>query len=642
MNSGCYVQFLLLAALLMAITGCGSSNLAGTSANSGSGAITAKLSYATSKTAKAVAALPAGVATVEVTVTGTAADGNAIPVVKGVFDNTTSSETLNGIYPGTVTLGVLAKDINGNVLYEGYAINTTVTSGATTSVAITMTPPIVKAENTACTSCHETTLDATGQNLVADYKQSGHYTNTSWTANGKNGSTLPGCAGCHGTQHNDLAPSTSGRCFECHGTNLSLRHVGSGTDARYLSAGDNNCSACHEPHNPINGVGYQERKEWAQSGHAALSGLPFIDYDFKNKNNFGDVSCQRCHTTTGFVNFLTSGYTPPTTLWGNPADTTTKEVIYCNACHSSNDFKSSIRNAGQYTAPYGAATVQARVQYPDSAKSNVCLPCHVGQQNETSIDAVTDFTNTNFGAVNSHYLAAGAILNGKSGFKFYTSSTKYFQPYGVNGSHFAHDQIGVNNYKFPLGHTQPTGYDGPCVTCHMTKGSHTLNYKLGYTDPNGVCAKCHVPADGHTMSDAIIEEEKEGYNASLDLFKTILAQNGMYFNAAYPYFYPSSTPAGYGPAYALTNWTIVGPSGGTGKQNMGSAFNYNLLSHEPGAFTHNRSYAKRLIFDSIEYLQKRTVSGTINFTSYSSAAVPVSKARTYLSGSVSNGVGTRP
>jgi hypothetical protein len=174
----------------------------------------------------------------------------------------------------------------------------------------------------------------------------------------------------------------------------------------------------------------------------------------------------------------------------------------------------------------------------------------------------------------------------------------------------------------------------------MPKGSsHTLDVTQNYKQPDGMCNNCHMASAGHGMTDAVIEEEREGYQAALALFQQVLVQNGIYYSTNYPYFYPSAAPAGYGPAYALSDWTAVGPFGGTGKKNMGSAFNYNLLLREPGAFVHNRVYAKRLIYDSLEYLQKAQVNGNLNFSNFSSAAVPVSKARSYLSGSI---LGSRP
>jgi hypothetical protein len=35
---------------------------------------------------------------------------------------------------------------------------------------------------------------------------------------------------------------------------------------------------------------------------------------------------------------------------------------------------------------------------------------------------------------------------------------------------------------------------------------------------------------------------------------------------------------------------------------MGTAFNYNLLYHEPGAYAHNPDYTKKLIYNSNDYL----------------------------------------
>jgi len=46
----------------------------------------------------------------------------------------------------------------------------------------------------------------------------------------------------------------------------------------------------------------------------------------------------------------------------------------------------------------------------------------------------------------------------------------------------------------------------------------------------------------------------------------------------------------------------------TGKNNMGAAFNFNLLEHDPGAFAHNRFYAKRLIYDSIDWLDDNVMN----------------------------------
>ncbi len=53
---------------------------------------------------------------------------------------------------------------------------------------------------------------------------------------------------------------------------------------------------------------------------------------------------------------------------------------------------------------------------------------------------------------------------------------------------------------------------------------------------------------------------------------------------------------------------------GTGKNNMGSAFNFNLLEHDPGAYAHNRVYVKRLIYDSIDWLDDGVMNYSVGAT----------------------------
>ena len=61
---------------------------------------------------------------------------------------------------------------------------------------------------------------------------------------------------------------------------------------------------------------------------------------------------------------------------------------------------------------------------------------------------------------------------------------------------------------------------------------------------------------------------------------------------------------------------------------MGAAFVYVLLEHEPGAYVHNSLYTKRLIFDSIDWLDNGNMDGDIT------ATVTTDPALTYLNGGV--------
>src|SRR5450631_367138 len=296
-------QYLLFALLIFALSACGTSSqqTAGT-ADLANGKITANLVLPKSS-AKTVGLAGDTVTRVKLMVTGP-----TTPTAKKDFAKNFGGSL--DVYPGSnLIVTAQAFDATG-LVYEGFATDVTVVAGGTATVTIQLIAPVVKAADQNCLACHETTRDITGQNLVADFKQSGHYTNDSWTANAKLGITGTGCAGCHGPQHNDVAPATSGRCFECHGT-LGVNHLnaksliaGEANPARYLNAANNNCSACHEPHNPLNGAGKDERKAWADSGHGDTTGLAWAHYDFTIRDE-----CNRCHTATGFVKAESNGFT---------------------------------------------------------------------------------------------------------------------------------------------------------------------------------------------------------------------------------------------------------------------------------------------------------------------------------------------
>jgi hypothetical protein len=68
----------------------------------------------------------------------------------------------------------------------------------------------------------------------------------------------------------------------------------------------------------------------------------------------------------------------------------------------------------------------------------------------------------------------------------------------------------------------------------------------------------------------------------------------------------------------VTSWLTTGDAdttgATTGKNNMGAAFNYNLLEHDPGAFAHNRYYSKRLIYDAIDWLDDNILNDSVSAT----------------------------
>lgn len=422
---------------------------------------------------------------------------------------------------------------------------------------------------------------------------------------------------------------------------------------------DSACRDCHAAHATTLTI----QKEWAESGHAGeiASGpvqddtavtppiySPWAHYDWDSESR---SSCQRCHTATGAANFLNdpTQYNAATNDFSHLADWTTShktsgqnELLYCWGCHSDAE-TGELRDPGALDFSFSNG---ATASYPDAFHSNLCIACHAGRETGNSIKKSTaDFSNTSF--INSHYLAAAGILYAQSGYEF--ANKDYRSSLG-----FRHDMSG-DNAPLPPSVTEK----GPCVYCHMGSfANHT--WKIANDE---ACDLCHA---GTAFS--LLEEGAGGFNEALEVLRIALDGEGYFFYAAHPYFY--TTP--YDPTYTeigdcssnlpVKNWQADGTSvftwdyssatatskscvskvdpaapgiAGTGQDLMGAAYNYNLLAHEPGAFVHNSLYAKRLIFDSIDWLDNGSLDGQITIAD----AYP--EARLWLHAD-STGIAARP
>jgi hypothetical protein len=64
---------------------------------------------------------------------------------------------------------------------------------------------------------------------------------------------------------------------------------------------------------------------------------------------------------------------------------------------------------------------------------------------------------------------------------------------------------------------------------------------------------------------------------------------------------------------AAKDW-LAGGSEVAGRNNLGAAFNLQLLEHEPGAYIHNRAYTQRLIYDSLDWLDDDALNYSVGNT----------------------------
>jgi trimeric autotransporter adhesin len=469
------------------------------------------------------------------------------------------------------------------------------------------TPAIThKTPGMACATCHNN----------SDI----HDPDTTFTA------ALNVCFTCHGaanSTHFYSQAQVANLCLDCHnndGHNPAVntavvlpQHFNGYTSyanpsyaAAYVTP-TTQCANCHVGGDPTTSGDQaikQYRQDWAGSWHGDVNGTPWKN---SASNNWkasgiagakvrtlgfasGDNDCQRCHTATGYVLFANTSSINPI----NAAAPKYAEPLTCDGCHNP-DF--SVRSVTARTGYYNyssGTTGKLLVSYPyqNQLTSNICLGCHVGREAGATIQAMAAATahknySTSFwqnvSFVNTHFLTGGGQVFGTTGYEY---------PGQTYSDAVGHSQVGA-------------GLDGPCVTCHMPNASHTLDPSAaGYV----LCNTCHEGAG--IVNSSYVSAKTAEFTAALQALANALIQKGF-------------TPNIVGgvltnPYFTATNWgnEVSGPG------NMGAAFNYNLLANDLGAFAHNPTYAKRLLRDSIDFLENGSVDRTRDLTATVDSLLP--------------------
>ncbi|BCR03997.1 c-type cytochrome [Desulfuromonas versatilis] len=511
-----------------------------------------------------------------------------------------------------------------------YTATLSITSGGYTSTdsALVNIPARAAFLQGYCTPCH-VTRDA---DVTAAYGLSKHKTTGP-------GSTMAVCQACHDPTsnghysigrptgvcqpcHANVPGSTHATaemadlCLDCHNphstavtaVNIANHFDGVfGTGAQYVSQ-NAACPDCHA--DGSFSANSQILDDFATSGHASTSSPAWIAgpvFDWPVR-----PVCRNCHSTPGFIEKVTGTPTPVTA--GQPG-----QILACNACHLS-VATGEVRVLDPVTVSFlnYNITLSPSNTFPNLGPSNVCVNCHSGRAGGSTIASSTaDFSNSS--VIDPHKLATAAVM-WKAGYQY--AGLSYQNPVL-----FAHPGIGVGN-------------GGPCASCHMNLGnsSHTfrateINPATGLiTSVSPVCAFCHLQA----MSPEGLRARKQGFSNALNALKAQLAARGIHYHDSFPYFFTAPYVEGAGNT-PVTNWNQPYP--GRGKDLMGAAFNFNLLANEPGAYTHNSVYTKRLIFDSIDFLDNGVLNGIIDITSLmlsaGYSASDAASAATYLDGSLS-------
>jgi hypothetical protein len=413
------------------------------------------------------------------------------------------------------------------------------------------------------------------------------------------------------------AAADANSCATCH---QAAPHYGGAFNGNAQFVANNaTCSDCHAGGNTAanNAILLQYR----ESAHGYVAGAAWktsSSHDWPNAN-----ICRDCHSTTGFTAKV--GGTARTTVAAGAGQT-----LACDACHTSVE-TGAVRPVSQITAYYKARTFNnvsavwhapAPAVFPNvGAGNNTCIQCHAGRESGESILALADSAMANTSFKNPHYLGAAGMMYAKLAFIDFVDrntvigTTTYGKSLTANedggGLTSTHRKLGTPEMATDShvgGQVLVAG--GPCVTCHMSNvKDHT--WEINANAFNEVCVKCHT-AEGTTTLTAdnfktvFLEEQAVPFNNAVDLaIATLKTQFNITYSDSYPYFFDDNLS----PAAAVKDWTRGGAlSAADAKKLHGACLNIKLMKADPAAYVHSRTYARRVLYDTIDWLDDKTIN----------------------------------
>ncbi|WP_022850472.1 DUF7151 family protein [Limisalsivibrio acetivorans] len=311
---------------------------------------------------------------------------------------------------------------------------------------------------------------------------------------------------------------------------------------------------------------------------------------FRHWDEDGEMStsCARCHSSEGAELYyadkeahydLEDGTLISDESFNRKDTMGISSHLACQVCHELDEDSvitpdnAEVVEASAYTTFYKDQHTGAQVTLADKGLSNLCINCH-GGRDRSAYDQVLN--NTLDGSLRGphYFVAAGTMFNNVA--------------YEFDGKDYG------TNYHLGLGGSD----NGPCISCHMTGTEATDKHAFGIDfATNDTCSSCHSAL--YPQNQAQFDEVKAGYeNAYKALEDMVIAK-----------FDPE------------ISHRVPAPEGGWGStENMGAVYNMLYLHGEPGAFTHSPTYTKRIIFDSLDWLDNGALDGNIDLTGYAQAA----------------------
>jgi hypothetical protein len=319
-------------------------------------------------------------------------------------------------------------------------------------------------------------------------------------------------------------------------------------------------------------------------GHFAGSEEAFRHWDSEEEGGMVPGDCAKCHSGEGLPMFLGEAAAARDQVSGRNVAVAPTNGLNCTTCHSNlEDYSRYV--VEQVRFPSGAVLAL------DNPDSNLCLECHQGRESKASVDAAIDRAGVGDDEVsealtfrNPHYFATAATLFG----------TEAKGAYEFDGQEYNGRFLHVANFD-------------TCIECH---DSHALEVQVE------ACSGCHQGVasveDLQTvrMDTPPVDYDGDGDSAEgvageiATMHEQLLAAIQAYASGtigtpiqyaptAYPYWYQDPNENGEmdegEEGYATWTPTL-----------LRTAYNYQWVSKDPGAFAHNGRYILQILYDSLE------------------------------------------
>ena len=334
--------------------------------------------------------------------------------------------------------------------------------------------------------------------------------------------------------------------------------------------------ACPEP--VVATVPFEEA--WANSPHNDIESVSFSYWNTADPAVI-PASCAKCHSETGFLDFLGADGSEAGAI--NAENVPVGTTVTCIACHN------------DVTVGKTSVKFPSGMEIANLGGEATCMECHQGRQSKVQVDtaiansgAEEDAVSDQLSFLNIHYYAAAATLYGAQAMGGY--------------------QYDGKAYDIKFEHVR--GYD-TCQTCHAP---HSLEMNLAE------CQTCHsdvataedwrkvrmegseadYDGDGN-VTEGIVEEveglQKILYSSIVDYSKEVAGTMVVYNPERHPYWFIDANENGQPDEgeERYASWT---------PRMLKAAYNYQVSKKDPGEYAHNGKYIIQLLYDSIENLNE--------------------------------------